>query len=102
MVPKLVETQEAKQAGKRQGAAYAMRNLEGKIYHDGAGLCSEGNTRPAFRKVSPMVSLGEQFLQLTSEEEMRRDLYRLALGKCNDLRFGRRWSREQGRPGWSA
>ena len=99
LVPKLAETQEAKQAEKRQGAAYAMRNLEGKVYHDGAGLCSEGNKRPAFRKVSAMVSLGEQFLQLTSEEEMRRDLYRLALGKCNDPPF-RKEVVERARQAW--
>ena len=99
LVPKLAETQEAKQAEKRQGAAYAMRNLEGKVYHDGAGLCSEGNKRPAFRKVSAMVSLGEQFLQLTSEEEMRRDLYRLALGKCNDPPF-RKEVAERARQAW--
>ena len=50
-------------------------------------LCSQGNKRPAFRDISPMSSLGEEFLKLTSEKELRNDLYRLALGKCEGPPF---------------
>ena len=68
---------------------YAMRGPGGKLFHDGAGLCSQGNKRPAFRDISVMASLGEEFLKLTSEDSMRRDLYRLALGKCESPPFGK-------------
>lgn len=43
---------------------------------DGAGLCSKGNKRPAFREVKVFTKLGEAFLRLTSEADMRRDLYK--------------------------
>ena len=66
---------------------YAMRSQGGKRFHDGAGLCSQGNRRPAFREVSHMALLGEKILQLTTEEDMRRDVYRLALGKCDSQPF---------------
>ena len=67
---------------------YAMRGQGGRLFHDRAGLCSQGNRRPAFREVSHFTSLGEEFLKLTTEEEMRRDLYRLALEKCEAPPFG--------------
>eukprot|EP00435_Cladocopium_sp_Y103_P057979 s1782_g20.t1 len=60
-----------------------LRGPGGKHFHDGAGLCSQGNQRPAFRKeVKAMKQLGEDLLRLTSEDDMRRDLYRLALANC--------------------
>eukprot|EP00435_Cladocopium_sp_Y103_P031679 s3830_g8.t1 len=62
---------------------YCMRGSGGKLFHDGAGLCSEGNKRPAFRQESTMKEVGEKILGLTNETELRRDLYKLALGKCD-------------------
>eukprot|EP00435_Cladocopium_sp_Y103_P057006 s1874_g19.t1 len=61
---------------------YCMRGEGSKIFDDGAGLCSEGNKRPAFRRESAMRGVGERILGLTTEEEMRKDLYKLALGHC--------------------
>eukprot|EP00435_Cladocopium_sp_Y103_P017854 s3622_g4.t1 len=63
-------------------SGYCMRGEGGKNFHDGAGLCSEGNKRPAFRRESAMRKVGERILGLTSEGEVRKDLYKLALGHC--------------------
>ena len=76
----------AKAAERGQGS-YAMRGPGQKIFHDGAGLCSQGNRRPAFREISEMSKLGEEFLALTTEKELREDLYRLALGRCEKPPF---------------
>eukprot|EP00435_Cladocopium_sp_Y103_P008775 s235_g2.t1 len=65
-----------------------LRLIGGKPFHDGAGLCSQGNARPAFRQEhEAMLRLGEELLALTSEEELRRDLYRLSVGKCRGPPF---------------
>ena len=83
----------------RMGEAYAMRGPGQEIFHDGAGLCLQGNRRPAFRKISEVSKLGERFLNLTSEEELRKDLYRLALGKCDAPPF-RKEVVEEARRSW--
>ena len=70
-----------------RGGQYPMRGPGQKLFHDGAGLCSQGNRRPAFRDISVMSELGEEFLSLTTEKELRRDLYRLALGRCEGPPF---------------
>ena len=70
-----------------RGGSYPTRGPGQRLFHDGAGLCSQGNKRPAFRDISTMSSLWEEFLKLTSEKELRNDLYRLALGKCEGPPF---------------
>ena len=51
----------AKTVEKERGAvSYSMRGPGQKLFHDGAGLCYQGNRRPAFRDISVMSSLGEE------------------------------------------
>eukprot|EP00435_Cladocopium_sp_Y103_P069710 s303_g33.t2 len=70
------------------GGHQGLRTAGGKPFHDGSGLCSQGNRRPAFRRQEEaMLRLGEDMLALTTEEELRSDLYRLALGRCNGPPF---------------
>ena len=47
----------------RMGEAYAMRGPGQEIFHDGAGLCLQGNRRPAFRKISEVSKLGRKVLE---------------------------------------
>lgn len=91
----LVVTEEQRRdppAGNELSAGKVNRPLlcgrEKKPFHDGSGLCFQGRRRPEEREVSPFILLGKRWLQLKSEDEVRRDVFSLAKGGTREAPFG--------------
>ena len=91
----LVVTEEQRRdppAGNELSAGKVNRPLlcgrEKKPFHDGSGLCFQGRRRPEEREVSPFILPGKRWLQLKSEDEVRRDVFSLAKGGTREAPFG--------------